>query len=67
MNSSISELKMVQPSSIGTRKLLLWIGIISILAAIGCVIADLILQYDPQGNYSSTTPAPLQRAPCRLL
>jgi len=67
MNSSISELKIVQPSSIGRRKLLLWIGIISILAAIGCVIADLILQYDPQGNYSLTTPAPLTIALWRVL
>ena len=37
------------------------------LAAIGCVIADLILQYDPQGNYSLTTPAPLTIALWRVL
>jgi hypothetical protein len=42
-----------------TRKRFLWMGVFSILAAIGAVVADLILQYDPQGNYSPTTPAPL--------
>src|SRR5689334_18568866 len=33
MNSSIVELKLIQPQSIITRKLLLWMSIISILAA----------------------------------
>jgi hypothetical protein len=57
--SSIAGLKLVQPQSIITRKLLLWMSIISIVAATCNVIADLILTYDPQGNYSQTTPAPL--------
>ncbi len=42
-----------------TRKRFRWMGVFSILAAIGAVVADLILQYDPQGNYSLTTPAPV--------
>lgn len=42
-----------------TRKHVLWMGVFSILAAPGAVVADLILQYDPQGNYSLTTPAPV--------
>ena len=72
MSSSISELKLTGPQSIVTRKRLLWMGIFSILAALGDVVADLILQYDPQGNYSLTTPtakyiAHLQPAPCSLL
>ena len=66
MNSSIPELKAVQQPVIVSRKLLLWMGIISIFAAVGCVAADLILQYDPQGNYSLTTPAPLTIALWRV-
>ncbi len=50
-----------------TRKRLLWMGFFSILAALGGVVADLILQYDPQGNYSLTTPAPLTIALWRVL
>jgi hypothetical protein len=50
---------MAQPLLIVTRKRLLWLGVISILAAAGDVIADLILTYDPHGNYSLLTPAPL--------
>ncbi len=65
MNSSISGLKLVQPPSIVPRKLLHWMGIISILGAIGAVVADLLLQYDPQGNYS--TIAPLTIALWRVL
>src|SRR5207249_9876233 len=42
-------------------------SIISILAATCGVIADLILTYDPQGNYSPTTPAPLTIALWRVL
>src|SRR5260370_40586326 len=56
MNSSISGLKLVQPPSIVPPKLLHWMGIISILGAIGAVVADLLLQYDPQGNYSTIAP-----------
>src|SRR5438067_8887368 len=67
MNSSIAGLKLVQPQSIITRKLLLWMSVISILAATCGVIADLILTYDPQGNYSPTTPAPLTIALWRVL
>lgn len=67
MNSSISGPDMVQPQSIVPRKLLLWMGIISILAAIGAVVADLILTYDPQGNYGFTTSAPLTIALWRVL
>ena len=66
MDSSIPELKAVQQPVIVSRKLLLWMGIISIFAAVGCVAADLILQYDPQGNYSLTTPAPLTIALWRV-
>ena len=41
MNSSISGLELVQPQSIVPRKLLHWMGIISILGAIDAVVADL--------------------------
>lgn len=67
MNSSITGLKMLLPQSIVPRKLLLWIGIISILVATGAVVADLILTYDPQGTYSFTTPATLTIALWRVL
>ena len=67
MNSSIFGPKMPHSRSAISRELLFWMGIISILAAIGCVVADLILQYDPQGNYSLTTPAPLTIALWRVL
>jgi Zn-dependent protease with chaperone function len=67
MNSSIFGAKMRQSQSTVSRQLLLCMSIISILAAIGCVAADLILQYDPQGNYSFTTPAPLTIALWRIL
>jgi|GEM_PF-1016383 len=66
MSSSISELKLTRPQSVVTRKRLFWMGIFSILAALGDVVADLILQYDPQGNYSLTTPAPLTIALWRV-
>jgi hypothetical protein len=66
MDSSISGLNTVQSPMIVSRKLLLWMGIISIFAGVGCVAADLILQYDPQGNYSLTTPAPLTIALWRV-
>jgi hypothetical protein len=59
MSSSISALKLVQPLLIVTRKRLLWLGVISILAATGDVVADLLLTYNPQGNYDLLTPAPL--------
>ena len=59
MNSSIARLSL-------TRKRLLWMGIFSSLAALGGVVADLILQYDPQGNYSLTTLAPLTIALYRV-
>jgi hypothetical protein len=59
MNSGIASLSLTTPPSAVTRKRLRWMGIFSILAALGGVVADLILQYDPQGNYSLTTPAPL--------
>ena len=49
-----------------TGKHVLWMGVFSILAAIGAVVADLILQYDPQGNYSLTTPAPVTIALWRV-
>lgn len=65
MNSSISGLKWFLPLSIVPSKLLHWMGIISILASIGAVVADLLLQYDPQGNYS--TIAPLTIALWRVL
>ena len=66
MDSSISGLKAVLQPVLVSRKLLLWMGIISIFAAVGCVAADLILEYDPQGNYSLTTPAPLTIALWRV-
>src|SRR5258708_8939418 len=66
MDSSIFEQKIIQPQSIVTDKRVLWMGILSIVAAIGCVAADLILQYDPQGNYSLMTPAPINIAPWRV-
>jgi hypothetical protein len=46
-------------SSMVKRSHFLWMGIFSILASSGAVVADLILQYDPQGNYSLTTHAPV--------
>jgi len=67
MNTSIADFPLIQPPSMMTRKRLLWMGIFSILAALGSVVADLILQYDPQGNYSLTTPAPLTIALWRVL
>ena len=67
MNSGIASLSLTQPSSTVARQRLLWIGIFSVLAALGGVVADLILQYDPQGNYSLTTPAPLTIALWRVL
>jgi hypothetical protein len=66
MSSSISELKLTGPQSMATRKRFLWMGVFSILASAGAVVADLILQYDPQGNYSITTPAPLTVALWRV-
>jgi hypothetical protein len=66
MSSSIREPKLTEPQSLLTRKHILWIGILSILASAGAVVADLILQYDPQGNYSLTTPAPLTIALWRV-
>jgi hypothetical protein len=57
--STISEQKLTGPQSMLIRKRFLWMGVFSILASAGAVVADLILQYDPQGNYSLTTPAPL--------
>jgi hypothetical protein len=66
MNSGISALKLAQPLLIVTRKHLLWLGVISILASAGGVVADLILTYDPQGKYSLMTPAPLTIALWRV-
>jgi len=66
MNSSIASLALTQPPSTVTSKRLLWMGFFSSLAALGGVVADLILQYDPQGNYSLTTPAPLSIAVWRV-
>jgi hypothetical protein len=66
MGNNNLEIRIVRTQPIISRKLLLWIGIISIFAAVGCVAADLILQYDPQGNYSLTTPAPLTIALWRV-
>ena len=66
MNSSISERKLTRSPSLVTRQRFLWMGIFSILASSGGVVADLILQYDPQGNYSLTTPAPLTIALWRV-
>lgn len=67
MNTDIADFPLIQPPTVITRKRLLWMGIFSILAALGCVVADLILEYDPQGNYSLTTPAPLTIALWRVL
>lgn len=67
MSSSISGLSLTHAQSIVTHKRLLWMGIFSILVASGDVVADLILQYDPQGNYSLTAPAPLTIALWRVL
>jgi len=66
MDRSASGLKAIQQPILVSRTLLLWMGIISIFAAVGCVVADLILQYDPRGNYSLTTPAPLTIALWRV-
>lgn len=59
MDSSIASSKGVPFSATVSRKLLLWVGIMSIFISMGCVAADIILEYDPQGNYSLTTPAPV--------
>jgi hypothetical protein len=64
--SSNSEQKLTGPQSMSTRERFLWMGVFSILASAGAVLADLILQYDPQGNYSLTTPAPLTIALWRV-
>lgn len=66
MSSSISEPKLTERQSLLTRQHILWMGILSILASAGAVVADLILQYDPRGNYSLTTPAPLTIALWRV-
>lgn len=66
MSSSITEPKLTEPQSLLTRQHILWMGVCSILASAGAVVADLILQYDSQGNYSLTTPAPLTIALWRV-
>jgi hypothetical protein len=65
MNNNLDH-TMMRSQPIASHKILLWMGIISIFAAIGCVAADLILQYNPQGNYNLTTPAPLTIALWRV-
>jgi hypothetical protein len=45
MNSSISGLKLVQPLSIVPPKLLHWMGIISILGAIGAVVVSTVVRF----------------------
>jgi hypothetical protein len=64
--SSISEQKLTGPESMSTRKRFLWMGVFSIMASACAVLSDLILQYDPQGNYSLSTPAPLTIALWRV-
>jgi hypothetical protein len=59
MDSGVSGAKTVPFAATISRKALLWMGLFSVIVTVGCVSADIILEYDPQGNYSLTTPAPV--------